>query len=110
VSDLYLVFSQPPESITNDEYQAWYREHLAENLEAPGFNAGQRFALDHVVAGNKEPFSHLAVYETTGSMEDLRKGLDARIASGAVVLPPWFKDIRFSSWRATELDDRVEAP
>src|ERR1700760_3871659 len=109
MSDLYLVFSQPPESISQDEYQSWYHDHLRENLEAPGFNAGARFALDHTVAGTKESFSHLAVYETAGSMDDLRKGLNERLETGAVVLPPWFKDIRFSSWHATVIDERVES-
>ncbi|HEY4096177.1 MAG TPA: hypothetical protein VGM33_11720 [Baekduia sp.] len=109
MSDLYLVFSERPASVSAEDYDRWYREHLSENLGAPGFDAGQRFALQHMVAQDRDSFHHLAVYETTGTMEELRAGLDRRITSGEVVLPDWFKDIRFSSWRATSLDERVVA-
>jgi hypothetical protein len=109
MSDLYLVFSQPPASVSDAEYQRWYHDHLRENLETDGFDAGQRFALEHTVAGSDEALSHLAVYETRGSIDELRAALDARRRAGEIVLPSWFRDIRFSSWHATELEDRVSS-
>jgi hypothetical protein len=107
MSDLYLVFSQPPPSVSASEYQRWYHDHLRENLETEGFDAGQRFALQHTVAGTDEALSHLAVYETRGSIDELRAALDTRRRAGEIVLPDWFGDIRFSSWHATELEERV---
>jgi hypothetical protein len=108
MSDLYLVFSQPPASVSPSTYQSWYHDHLRENLEVEGFDAGQRFALEHTVAGTGERFSHLAVYETHGAIDELRGALGRRRDAGEIVLPPWFGDIRFSSWHATELEERVD--
>ncbi len=109
---LYLVFSKPPASISPADYDRWYHDHLRENLGAPGFTAGRRFAPEHTVAG-AEPdaaFSHLAVYETAAPLDDLRAGLNRRIDSGEVVLPGWFGEIGFSSWYCSPLEERVEAP
>ena len=110
MSDLYLVFSEPPADLPDTVYQRWYAEHLRENLETPGFDAGQRFAPSHTVAGTNERFSHLAAYECHGDIADLRRNLAARRNSGAIVLPDWFDQIRFSSWHCTALEERVVAP
>jgi hypothetical protein len=105
--DLYLVFSEPPADLPPAEYQRWYETHLRENLETPGFHAGRRFALDHTVAGGEAAFSHLALYETSGSIAELRAALEKRREAGDIVLPEWFGRIRFSSWHARKLDGRV---
>ena len=47
---LYLVFSAPPEGVTPVEYDRWYHAHIRENLAAPGFVGGQRFAVTPAVA------------------------------------------------------------
>lgn len=112
---VYLVFSDPPPGVSQEDYRAWYEEHVAENIEAAGFVSGRRFGLHHAAdrpgASDAQPgdaggFSHLAVYETNAPLDDLRVALEARIASGAVVLPEWFSEIRFSSWYCTPLGDR----
>ena len=72
-------------------------------------DAAQRFSLQHTVAGTGEQFSHLAAYETRGSIEELRAALDRRREQGEIVLPDWFGQITFSSWHARELEDRVVA-
>jgi hypothetical protein len=109
---LYLVFSQPPASITAAEYDRWYADHLRENLEAPGFRAGRRFAPQPTGVGPQPdaPFSHLAVYETGAPLDELRAGLNRRIDTGAVILPEWFGEIGFGSWYCSPLEERVEAP
>jgi hypothetical protein len=110
MSDLYLVFSEPPAELAPAEYQRWYAEHLRENLETPGFDAGQRFSLQHTVAGSGESFSHLAAYECHGDIADLRAALGRRREAGEIVLPDWISRIRFSSWHCSALEDRVVAP
>jgi hypothetical protein len=35
--NLHLVFSKPPEAISDDEYNRWYDFHLGEILVVPGF-------------------------------------------------------------------------
>jgi hypothetical protein len=110
MSDLYLVFSQPPNDVSDAEYQRWYAEHLRENLETPGFDAGSRYALSHTVTGTEETFSHLAAYETHGDIAQLRGNLSARRELGEIVLPDWFSRIKFSSWHCSVVEDRVEGP
>ena len=110
MSDLYLVFSQPPDDVPPAEYQRWYSEHLRENLQTPGFDAGTRYALSHTVAGTEEQFSHLAAYECHGDIAQLRANLDARRENREIILPDWFSRIRFSSWHCSVVDGRVQAP
>ena len=107
--NLYLVFSAPPEGVSPEEYDRWYHRHIRENLEAPGFVAGQRFRLTSSV-GDEEPYRHLALYEFEGDISRWRTNLDSRIASGAIVLPEYFPKIRFGSWECTPIDERVVVP
>lgn len=37
--NLLLVFSKPPEGLSDEEYNRWYDFHLGEILVAPGFVA-----------------------------------------------------------------------
>jgi hypothetical protein len=107
--NLYLVFSAAPEGVTGEEYDRWYHHHIRENLEAPGFVAGQRFRLTPSV-GSEAPHQHLALYEFEGDISRWRTNLDERIASGDIVLPEFFPKIRFGSWECTPIDERVEVP
>jgi len=109
---LYLVFSQPPADLPPGEYERWYAQHLRENLQVDGFRGGRRFALDHTVnaAESEAGFSHLAQYECTAEIAQLRAALDRRRESGEIVLPPWFGDITFSSWYCRPLEERVGSP
>ena len=107
--NLYLVFSGPPEGVSAEKYDRWYHDHIRENLEAPGFVAGQRFRLEPSV-GKEAPHSHLALYEFEGDIARWRTDLDERISSGAIVLPEFFPRIRFGSWECTPIDERVVVP
>jgi hypothetical protein len=108
---LYLVFSSAPPVVGEEDYVAWYRNHLAENLTAQGFLNGWRFRLVPVVrdpAGPTES-THLALYEVEGDLAALREGLAAARESGRVSFPQWFDQIRFVSFDATALGARVTA-
>ena len=107
--NLYLVLSSPPEGVPAEEYDRWYHHHIRENLEAPGFVAGQRFRLSPSV-GSEHPHTHLALYEFEGDISRWRENLDSRIASGGIVLPEYFPRITFGSFEATPIDERVEVP
>lgn len=105
--NLYLVFSNPPDGVSAEEYDRWYDHHVRENIVSPGFLSAQRFAL--TPARDAPPgFSHLALYEYAGDMELWRADLDRRIGSGDIVLPEWFGGIKFGSWSAAPLTDRIE--
>ena len=109
---LYLVFSAPPDGVTPAEYDRWYHAHIRENLAAPGFVAGQRFAVTPAVAKGDPPppHSHLALYEYEGELARWRTDLETRIGTGDIVLPDWFPQIRFGSWDCTPIDERVLVP
>ncbi|MBI5090720.1 MAG: hypothetical protein HZB15_18170 [Actinobacteria bacterium] len=98
--NLYLVFSEKPESLTTDEYHRWYVDHAQENIESPGFVSAQRYVVQEIA--NSEPVGpeeHLSLYEYEGDMSTWRTDLTRRIKEGDVVLPDFFKDIKFMSFR-----------
>lgn len=106
---IHVVFSRRPESVPEDEYNAWYGRHIAEILAVPGFAAATRYAL---VPALDEPaeadnFTHAAIYEIEGSVADAMAALDAEVTSGRMDLPGWFAEIRFSSWQAATLGPLV---
>jgi hypothetical protein len=108
---LYLVFSDAPPVIGEEDYIAWYRDHLAENLTAQGFLHGWRFRLEPVVTDRAGPTgsTHLALYEVEGDLPALRASLTAARESGVVHIPQWFDQIPFVSFDATALGARVPA-
>jgi hypothetical protein len=112
MTSMYLVFSAPPAGVPPEEYDRWYHHHIRENLAAPGFVAGQRFAVRPAVAkdGPPAPHTHLALYEFEGELARWRTNLETRIGSGDIVLPEFFPQIRFGSWECTPIDERVVVP
>ena len=97
--NLYLVFSERPGRISDEQYHTWYTDHAQENIESPGFLSAQRYRVREVVSGEATgPEQHLTVYDYEGPMTTWRTDLSARIQRGDVVLPEWFKEIKFSSW------------
>ena len=98
-NNVYLVFSEKPEQISDDDYHAWYTDHAQENIESPGFVSAQRYRIREVRDGQaSDAEQHLSIYEYEGSMSTWRTDLSARIARGDIQLPDWFKQIKFRSW------------
>jgi hypothetical protein len=105
---LYLVFSQRPDDISDDEYHEWYTKHAQENIESPDFISSQRYRVREVVAGEHVGTEqHLAVYEYGPPMSTWRTDLTRRIESGDVVLPDFFKRIEFRSWDCEPVGERL---
>jgi hypothetical protein len=55
---------------------------------------------------NSEPVGaehHLSLYHYEGDMAKWRTDLTRRIQTGDVVLPDWFKQIKFKSWSCSPL-------
>jgi tRNA A37 threonylcarbamoyladenosine biosynthesis protein TsaE len=104
---LYLVFSRPPERISEEEYLRWYEDHARENIESPGFLSTRRYSVTPS-RGHTKPLTHLALYEYEGDSADWREDLDRRIETGEIELPEWFDEITFESWDCTALTDRIE--
>jgi len=55
--NLHLVFSKPPEAISDEEYNRWYDFHLGEILVVPGFVSARRYRLQ-TVKGDWTPSGH----------------------------------------------------
>jgi hypothetical protein len=105
---LYLVFSQRPDDISDDEYHHWYSAHAQENIESPDFVSAQRYRVREVVAGEHVGTEqHLAVYEYGPPMSTWRTDLTRRIETGDVVLPEFFRRIEFRSWDCEPVGERL---
>jgi len=98
--NLYLVYSRPPEGVSPQDFNRWYAAHAQENIESTGFVSAQRYEVREVEGSDEVgPDFHLALYEYAGDMSVWRKDLTARIQSKDIVLPEWFPQIEFKSWR-----------
>jgi tRNA A37 threonylcarbamoyladenosine biosynthesis protein TsaE len=104
---LYLVFSRPPDRISNEEYLRWYDLHARENIVSPGFLSAQRFSVT-AARDNATPLTHLALYEYEGEMDTWRQDLERRIDEKDIDLPEWFGEITFESWDCSPLTERIE--
>lgn len=109
--NLYAVFSKRPDHISAGDYDAWYHEHVIENLGAAGFVGAERYAVrcskgPEWVQGAER---HLALYRYAGASSTWRADLKARIGSGRITLPPWFSEIEFTSWECTPVSGWYDA-
>ena len=97
--NLHLVFSKPPEGVSDEDYNRWYDAHLGEILVVPGFAAARRYRLA-TVKGEWTPSAHryLSAYELEGPPKEAMAELGQEIASGRMQLPDWFGQITFASF------------
>src|SRR6201985_3522194 len=103
-TNIHLVYSRKPDSISEEDYNKWYDFHLGEILVVPGFVSAHRYKLSAEVVDpdNDTVYTHLSLYEIEGDLDD-------EAASGRMQLPEWFDQIRFASWNAGSLGDKVLA-
>jgi hypothetical protein len=123
---VHLVFSDPPEGVTEAEFNAWYDAHVQEILAVDGWVAATRYRLDPVVAADETGgYRFLSLYELDVTPEQAVANLAAagmgnadtyidkktidkkRDADDPLPLPDWFAGIRFGSWNATGTSDRI---
>jgi hypothetical protein len=123
--NLQIVFSTPGDSVSDEEFDAWYEEHLDEILSIPGFHSAQRYALQPAVVdpGAPMPWRRLVVYEVDDDTAALMAAMDdtnlasadsyeARKEAGddGPQLPAWWGQVRFSSYNCIALGEKVLAP
>lgn len=97
--NLHLVFSKPPESVSDEAYNQWYDSHLSEILVVPGFKAARRYRLE-TIKGDWTPSGHryLSAYELDAEPPEVMRELEKEVASGRMKLPEWFPQITFASF------------
>jgi hypothetical protein len=113
---LHIVVSQPPEDVSDDEFNRWYDAHVHEILAVDGFSSVRRFKLEPVVGAGALPHRYIAVYETdtdpwTAVAALEREGLGSKDAYAegereTLPLPPWFSRVEFASWNCLPLEER----
>jgi hypothetical protein len=116
---LHIVVAEPPEGISDDEFNRWYDAHLDEILSVEGFSAVRRFRLEPVVAADTMPHRFIAVYETDRDPSEAvaaleRAGMGSKDSyaelkdsdSGTLPLPDWWDKVQFASWNCFPLGER----
>jgi hypothetical protein len=119
---LNILFSQPPEGVSDEEYNAWYDAHIPEILSIPGFVAAQRFRLTDPPSGDgPAQYGYLAIFELETGFEEAmaemqRQSLGSfeqyserkrRDPSSGPPIPEWFPRIRFAWWAGESVSDRM---
>jgi hypothetical protein len=122
--NLHLVLSEPPDGVSDEEFNRWYDAHLEEILATPGFVAARRFRLEPVVENPGSPvrYRYLAIYEIDGDPNEALAALEQRgmgnkdtytalkdVDQGELELPDWFERVGFASLNAYPVGGRVEA-
>jgi hypothetical protein len=97
--NLHLVFSKPPDGISDEEYNRWYEGHLGEILVVPGFVAARPYRVATVKgAWTPSGCTYLSAYELRGSPESVMAEVGKAVARGRMNLPSWFRETSFASF------------
>ena len=118
---IHLVFSEPPATVTETDYNTWYDAHVQEILAVEGWEAATRYTIEGIVgADGSKTFRFLSLYELScppdvavanlaaadmGNADSYveKKGAD----QGKLPLPDWFTAIEFASWNCTQVSERI---
>ena len=77
---VHLVFSEPPPGVSDDEYNAWYDEHVKEILRVDGWVSATRYRVDRSSAPvSTGGYRYLSRYELDCPPEEAVANL---VASG----------------------------
>jgi hypothetical protein len=120
---LNIVFSRPPASATDEEFNQWYDAHLGEMLAIKGVVAAERYRLEPVVESESlAAYRYLAVFELDADpaavwQEQVEAGLTTRESyvelkksgDSEPPLPDWWDDVQFAAWTCVPIGERLEA-
>ena len=118
---IHLVFSEPPTTVSDDEYNTWYDAHVQEILSVDGWESATRYTVEGVVgADGSSTYRFLSLYELSCPPGDAVANLEAAsmgsadsyvekkdVDQGKLPLPDWFTSIRFGSWNCTQVSERI---
>ena len=119
-----IVFAQPPDGVSDEDFNGWYDQHIDEILAVPGFAAAQRFRIAPEVVDPEvpAPYSYIAIFEVdadpeTITAEKTKRGLITKESyrelkksdPSGPPLPDWWDGVRFASWNAVAVSERAEA-
>ena len=120
--NLQIVFSTPGDSVTDEEFDAWYAEHLDEILSIPGFHSAQRYALQPAVVDAQlpMPWRRMVVYEVDDDTAALMRAMEETnlvtadsyedrkdAGDDGPALPAWWGQVRFASYNCIAIGEKV---
>jgi hypothetical protein len=106
----FVVLSEPPSDVSEDEFNRWYDLHVREILALPGWVAAERLALRFVHSRGEAPrYSYYVRYEIDGDFDTAWKALRDAVDSGRMDMPDWFSGFSSAGWEGRSLGKRVVA-
>lgn len=119
---VHLVFSDPPAGVSDEEFNAWYDEHVKEILSVDGWVTATRYRVEGVVSADTTggyrflsryeldcpPAEAIANLEASG-MGNKRAYAENKPDGDALPVPDWFPDIRFASWNLAQVGETTHA-
>jgi hypothetical protein len=118
---IHLVFSAPPATVAEGDFNTWYDAHVQEILSVNGWESATRYTVEGVVgADGAPPYRFLSLYELSCPPTEAVANLEAASMGsadsyiekkdtdeGKLPLPDWFSDIEFGSWNCTQVSERI---
>ncbi len=97
----YLVLSNPPDGVSDAEYNRWYDIHVRELVDLPGFVAAERFDAQFVLSRDVDPptYRFATRYEIEGDFDAAIAALRQAVDQGTLQIPEWLVDITSGGWR-----------
>ena len=110
-SYIHLVFSEPPSTVSDDEYDTWYDAHVQDILSVEGWESATRYTIEGVVGtGGSKQYRFLSLYELSCPPDVAVTNLAAANIDAHGVrspLPDWFPSIELASWNDTQVSERI---
>src|SRR4051794_36621141 len=93
-----------------DEFNAWYEQHMTEVRAVPGIVSGQRYRLAADPAPGRPAPDHanLALHESGGEVAGVRGEIPGRRARGGWVPRRGLDETRIGMWMFSPVSDRGE--
>jgi hypothetical protein len=109
---VFVVLSEPPAGVSEEEFNAWYDLHVRQILELPGWVAAERYGLRFVNAMGEAPsqsYSYCVRYEVEGDFDAAWKALRTAVDTGQMEMPEWLSGFTAAGWEGWSLGGRVLA-
>jgi hypothetical protein len=102
-----MVSAKPGEE---EEFNAWYEQHMAEVRAVPGIVSGQRYRLgaDQAPGMAAPAHANLAVYEIDGDVPQVLEEILGRRARGEWAPRRGIDETRIGMWMFDAVSDRGE--
>ncbi|MDR1294959.1 MAG: hypothetical protein LBK59_08390 [Bifidobacteriaceae bacterium] len=103
---LFVVFTNPKEGREHD-FHEWYKLHVRDVTNAPGFKWGRRYVLDpDQRPGQSSPWHYLALYGFVGDVNEIHAQLKQADDSGAIANSDAYEDY-YVAWVYSAIGPKI---